>query len=101
MGKQKVLSKRGQVASTSPTITSSKYGLPSVIFGVIGIFLPILILPSILALVFAYKQRKIQRDDLSTAGLVLGWIGIGILFVAIIIFGISIIIYLSVAANKF
>lgn len=54
-------------------------GIASFVLGIIGVvffFIPyIAIIPSILAIIYAKKQRKIEPTGLSTAGLVIGIIG--------------------------
>ena len=59
--------------------TKNSKGIASFVLGVIGIvffFIPyIAIVPSMLAIIYAKKQRKINSTGLSTAGLVIGIIG--------------------------
>jgi hypothetical protein len=58
---------------------SDGYGIASFVLSIVGLLGIIIfflgIIPSILSLVFARKQRKIKKTGLSTAGLVMGIIG--------------------------
>jgi len=69
-------------------------GLASFVLGIIGIvffFMPyVAIVPSILAIVYSKKQRKINSTGLSKAGLVIGIIGLVIngLFLLLILIAI-------------
>ena len=67
---------------------TSGYAIASLVLGIAGfVFFPLV--PSILAVVFGKKARAEIRsgargDGLATAGIVLGWIGIGLTVLALV-----------------
>ncbi|MES4792415.1 MAG: hypothetical protein C4321_04980 [Chloroflexota bacterium] len=68
-------------------ISSQVLGLPAVVLGLVGVYW----IGSILALVFGYIAKRQIRETgesgsgLATAGIVLGWVGVGWLLVFIIV----------------
>lgn len=75
------------IGSTVLGISSQVLGLPAVVLGLVGVYW----IGSILALVFGYIAKRQIRETgesgsgLATAGIVLGWVGVGWLLVFIIV----------------
>jgi len=69
---------------------NNNYGIASLVLGIMGVLLALFIgivglILSVLAVVFAYQQKKIKPNGLATAGLVMGIIGIVLSIIACII----------------
>ncbi len=78
---------------------TSGYAIASLVLGIAGVtFFPLV--PSILAVVFGGKARAEIRsgargDGLATAGIVLGWIGIGLAVLAFAVFLLLLLLWAS------
>ena len=86
------------------TTPNSSMSIISLITGILGItFIPFI--GSIIALITGYMAKKEIRasggalggDGLATAGLVLGWIGVGLGVIGICIFGVTLAIPFCIA----
>lgn len=85
---------RAPTHTASSTVTTNGYAIASLVLGIIWIWF----IGSILALVFGYKARRQIHDSagsqtgsgLATAGIVLGWVGLGVaaLFTLFAVLGI-------------
>jgi hypothetical protein len=71
---------------------TSSYAIASLVLG-IAAFVVIPIAGSILAIIFGKKARQDMRDDpgltgdtLATAGIVLGWVGLGLVIFVFLLF---------------
>ena len=89
-----------------PTLPSSTMAIVSLIAGIAGFsFLPLI--GSIVALVTGYAARKETRsipptasgDGMATAGIVMGWIGIGLAVVSLCCFVLYFVFFIGLAAT--
>jgi hypothetical protein len=80
-------------------------GLASLVLGILGLVaLPLI--GSILALVFGYQSRNevranpdVYRDDYGQVGRILGWIGVGLAALALLIIGAALLFLMPVAVR--
>ena len=80
----------------NPAQRTSGYAIASLILGIAG-FVVFPIVPSILAVVFGQKAREELRreptlggEGLATAGIVLGWVGIGIVGLLVLVWFVAV-----------
>jgi hypothetical protein len=93
--------------SYQPVLPSSTMAIVSLIAGIAGFsFLPVI--GSIVALLTGYAARKETRavpaavsgDGMATAGIVMGWIGIGLAVVSICCFAFYFLFVVGLAATQ-
>jgi hypothetical protein len=81
----------------SPQPTTNGFAVASLVLGIVGLALCLVVVGPILALVFGYKaRREIDESNglqtgrgLATAGIVLGWIGVGLAALWIVLIAIG------------
>jgi uncharacterized protein YqhQ len=81
-------------------------GVVSLVLGILG-FIALPVLGSILALVFGYQSRaevranpEIYRDDYGKAGRILGWVGIALAGLILLVVGAGILFLMPVAVGS-
>jgi hypothetical protein len=90
-----------------PTVErqNTSSGLASLVLGILG-FIALPLIGSILALVFGYQSRSevranpaAYRDDYGQVGRILGWIGVGLAALALLIVGAAVLFLMPISVR--